>query len=297
MSKKFTAIAVSIVFLVSAASLLAEEKGDEEKVPALQEELQQELENRQPDDLEQTPQPAEPEQRQTARRRIRARRNEQLEIDAVQRRNRADQQQPPVHQRLRRIVQLQNRWFNALKEAYREGDMDRVGRLIDRMDQFRKQVRNRTESAQEMRPLERQRHRADQDYQPQGRMRNLRTQRRGRGPVDEAPAFRRQLRQERRPRFRMQDMPEYQLQRPAAPLHQGYCENCNCEKCRQLRAGQQRRLQRPEAEGRGPDRFGPYEEEGFQQRRLRQQRGWQQQQGQPKKNIQENEELDFDWDW
>lgn len=298
MSKKFTAIAVSIFVLVSTVTLLADEKDNEEKVPALQEELQQELENNQPDDLEQTPQPAEPEQRPTARRRIRARRNEQLEIDAVQRRTRADQPQPPVRQRLRRIVRLQNRWFDALKEAYRENDMERIGRLIRRMERFKKQMRNRMESAQQMRSIPQKRYRrANEGYQPQGPMRNFRGQRRNRGPADEAPAFRKQLRQEHHRRLRMQDLPERQFQKMAEPTAQGYCENCNCERCRQLRARQHRQLERPEFEGRGHDHFGPYEEEGFQQRRFHRHGPWQQKQELLKEDVPENEELDFDWDW
>lgn len=293
MSKKFTAFAISIIFLVSVATLLADEKGDGGKAQA----LQKELENRQPGDLQLAPRPAETGRQPAARRRVRARRDNQVEVEVVTKRIRADRQQPPVRQRLRQVVQLQNRWFNALKDAYRENDTERIGWLIDKMEQFRKQMRNRVEAAQQLRPLVRQRRRADESYQPQGRMRNLRAQRRNGGLVDEAPAFRRQLRQQQRRRLRMQDMPDRQLQRRVTPPAHGYCENCNCERCRQLRARQQQRLQRFGIEGRGPDRFGPYEEEGLQQRRLRQRRGWQQQQRLPRENVPENEELDFDWDW
>ncbi len=298
MIRKFTAIAVSIIFLIAAANLFADEKGDEEKAPAFQKEFQ----NRQSDDLQESGNATEAGQYPVPRRRVRALRNKQVEVEVVTKRVRADRQQPPVRQqapaRLRRVVQLQNRWFNALKDAYREGDMERIGRLIRKMEQFKKQMRNRLGSAQEMRPIPQQRYRrADEGYQPQGRMRNFRGQRRNRRPVDEAPAFRRQRPQEGRRRLRMQDVPDHQLQRPVAPPAQGYCENCNCEKCKQLRARQQRRLGRPGAEGRGPGRFGPYEEEGLQQRRFRRQGPWQQQQGLPKEDVQENEELDFDWDW
>ncbi len=298
MSKKFTAIAVSIIFLIAAANLFADEKVDEEKAPALQKELQ----NQQSDDLQESGNAAEDGRYPVPRRRVRALRDKQVEIKVVTKRIRADRQQPPIRQqapaRLRRVVQLQNRWFNALKDAYREGDMERIGRLIRKMEQFKKQMRNRMESAQEMRPIPQQRYRrADEGYQPQGRMQNFRGQRRDRRPVDEAPAFQRSYRRTERRRFRMQDVPDRQLQRRVAPPAQEFCENCNCEKCRQLRARQQQRLQRPGAEGRGPDRFGSYEEEGLQQRRFRRQGPWQQQQGQPREKIQENEELDFDWDW
>jgi len=295
MSKKFTAITVSIIFLVSAATLLAEEKGDEEKAPA----LQKELEGNQPGDLKQAPHPAEPDRQPAVPRRIRALEDKQVEIDVVTRRIRADRQQPPVRQqtpaRLRQFLRTHNRWFNALKDAYRENDTERIGRLIRRMEQFRKQMRNRLQAAQQLRPLVRQGRRADEGYQQPRLMRNFRGQRRNRGPVDEVPAIRRQLRQERRRRLRMQDMPDRQLRRPAEPPTRGACQNCNCEKCKQLRARQQRQLGRPGAEGRGPNRFGQYGE-GFRQGRLRQRRGWQQQ-WQPKDNIPENEELDFDWDW
>jgi len=325
MIRKFTVIIAVGFFLIAAANLFADEKGDEENTPA----LQQEFESRQPGDLQQAPRPAEPGRQPAARRRVRELRNNQVEVEVVTKRIRADRQQPPVRQqatqRPGRIAQLQNRWFNALKEAYREGDMDRVGRLIRRMEQFRKQVPNRIESAQQIRPLQQQirplqqqirplqqqirplqqqirplqqqRYRqSDEGYQPRGPMRNFRGQRRDRGPVEQAQAFRGQRPQAERRRLRMQDMPDRQLQRPVAPPEQGYRENCNCEKCRQARARQQRQLGRQGVQGRGPGRFGPYEEDGLQQRRLRQRRGWQQQEP-PRQNVQEDEELDFDWDW
>jgi hypothetical protein len=290
MIRKFTVIIAVGVFLIAAANLFADEKGDEGRVPA----LQKELESRRPGDLQQPPLPAEAARQPAIRRRVMALRNEQLDIDAVQRRNRADQPQPPVRQqapeRLERIAQLQNRWFEALKDAYRDNDMERIGRLIRKMEQFREQTRNRMESAQQIRPLQRQRYRRDDEgYQPQGPMRNFGARGRNRGPVDRAPAFRRQLRQEQRRRFRMQDVPDRQIQRPLAPPAQGYYE-----KSRQPRA--QRQFERPEFEGREPESFGRYEE-GIQQRRLRQQRGWQQQRDLPREGIPENEELDFDWDW
>jgi len=296
MIRKFTVIFAVGVFLIAAANLFADEKVDEEKAPAFQKEFQ----NRQSDDLQESGNATEAGQYPVPRRRVRALRNKQVEVEVVTKRVRADRPQPPIRQqapaRLRRVVQLQNRWFNALKDAYSENDIERIGRLIRKMEQFKKQMRNRMESAQEMRPIPRQRYRrADEGYQPQGRMRNFRGQRRNRRPVDEAPAFRRQRLQAQRRRFRMQDVPDRQLRRPAEPPTRGACQNCNCEKCKQLRAGQQRRLGRPGAEGRGPNRFGQYGD-GLQQRRLRQRRGGQQQ-WLPKENVPENEELDFDWDW
>ena len=161
MIRKFTIIFAVGVFLIAAVNLLADEKGDEEKAP----DLQKELESRQPGELKQAPHPAEAARQPAARRRVRARWDNQVEIDVVERRIRAGRQQPPVRRqvpaRLGQVVQLQNRWFNALKEAYREGDMERVGRLIRRMERFRKLMRNRMESAQAGSPLLRSQHTCD----------------------------------------------------------------------------------------------------------------------------------------
>ena len=161
MKTRLTVILASVIVLALSANVFADGWAEENAPPArpgigaLDENAPPEgraaIRARQGRMLQQEQGTAQGVQRQPARARARIQRqlrsqiNGPVQIEIVRKRITI----PPVRQparvqqprQFRPAAQIFNRWFKALKQAYRENDKERVGNLIRRMEQLKNNAR------------------------------------------------------------------------------------------------------------------------------------------------------------
>jgi hypothetical protein len=139
----------------------------------------------------------------------------------------------------RPFIQKFNSWFDGLKTAYREGDREKVGLQIRKMEQFRQRAGQRMESMRVERPFvpERFRERPLPEWGPLND-RQMEPGRPAEGMREgrQRPPFERDGRYGFGERMRPEGMPnKFDMKRPLPGPRQEYCENCTCPNCTKIR--------------------------------------------------------------
>ena len=265
MLKKFTVIFAAVIFLVAAADLFADEGQDGQKAPTRRARIQKQQAQRQRPEALTAPKGAKAVKQQS-------RKTTQTGRPKVEKRTAAVTTAQPQLRAQRPPLQIADRWFNALKDAYRENDREKIGQLIRRMEQLRKGAREQLKAAQPVRPQIQQRLKEARAEQ-QKPLRRQQMQRRGlrQQSIDEkAPPLRRQAMAGQRFQRKQQDRGQapqrkYRMQQKPRMRMQGIQGGRRLQM--QTRGLRQQSMG---GEGRRPGQSTPYGM-GFQQGRLRQQ--------------------------
>jgi len=254
MIKKITIILAAAICLVLAANLFAQADEDQPKADPQREQIRR------------------PQLRDSQERPLRQR--EGLPPIVQQQPRRLESAREPVPQRqeqmqnqpVRPLAQAFDRWFEAVKKAYREKDAEKLGNLIRRMEQLRNQAplaerpgqaQLRAGGAQQQRRL-RQQGLRQQGLRQQGKI----------GPMRQGRGFGQQQRW-------LQPQGNFRPQGPVEPMGQG------------------------SGFGQWPGSLGPEnfpQITGPQREQFRQQRRLQRQNRQAPPDTPQTEE-EFDWDW